>query len=81
LLKNYLWVGSTHNCCCRVVWDQCYAKEKERCLKLVDLVEAMDALQSKWVLHALEHGDSNLQEFQKVSLEKLSASQKQQMAT
>jgi hypothetical protein len=47
----------------------------------VELIEPMDALMSKWVLHALEHGDSNLQEFQKMSLKKLSTSQKQPMAT
>ncbi len=41
----------------------------------------MDALLSKWVSHALEHGDSNLQEFQNMSLKKLSTSQKRQMAT
>lgn len=47
----------------------------------MDLTEPMDALLSKWVLHALEHGDSNLQEFQKMSLKKLLTSQKWQMAT
>ncbi len=47
----------------------------------MDIIEPMDALLSKWVLHALEHGDPNLQEFQKMSLKKLSISQKQQMAT
>jgi len=81
LLKNYLWVGSTHNCCYKVVWDQCYAKEKKGRLRLVDLIEQMDALLSEWVLHALEHGDSNLQEFQKMSLKKLLTSQKWQMVT
>jgi len=81
LLKNYLWVRSTHNCCCRLAWDQCYAKGKEGPSRVVDLIEPMDALLSKWVLHALEHGDSNLQEFQKMSLKKLSTSQKWQMAS
>ncbi len=56
-------------------------RKKKGRLRLVDLIEQMDALLSKWVLHALEHGDSNLQEFQKMSLKKLSTSQKQQMVT
>ncbi len=52
LLKNYLWFGFAHNCQC--------CEKKEGGLGLVDLVEAMEIMLSKWVIHALEPRDSNL---------------------
>jgi hypothetical protein len=44
-------------------WDQCYEKKKVEGLGLVDPTRALEALVSKWVLHAFEPGDFNLQEF------------------
>jgi len=37
-------------------------KKKDEGLSLVNLIKAIEALLSKWVVHALELGSSNLQE-------------------
>ncbi len=52
LLKNYLWSGFAHKCQC--------CEKKDRGLGLMDLVEAMEVMLSKWAIHALEPRDSNL---------------------
>jgi hypothetical protein len=70
LLKYYLWVGFAHNYCVKVTWDRCRKKKKGSGLRLMNLVEAMDALQSKWLLHALEPRDCNLKENIKFHLRK-----------
>jgi hypothetical protein len=46
LLKNYLWFGFAHKCQC--------CEKKERGLSLVDPIEPMEVMLSKWVIHALE---------------------------
>jgi hypothetical protein len=44
-------------------WDHCCEKKKVEDLGLVDPSKALKVLVSKWVLHAFELGDFNLQEF------------------
>jgi hypothetical protein len=59
-IQNYLWVGEDRPYRSRVAWDTCYLPKREGGLRLVDLANAMVALMSKWILTAMEPGDSNL---------------------
>jgi len=61
MLKNFLWARLTHNYCCWMAWDQWCEKKRSRGLGLIDLVETTNFFLVKWVLHAFEPRDSNLQ--------------------
>ncbi len=62
-MKNYVWVDSIHNGKCCENCDQCCEKKKVGGLGFMDSMEVTKVLLSKWVLHAFELGDSNIQEF------------------
>jgi hypothetical protein len=56
-LRDYLWSGTEVRAIARVGWDDCCADKKVGGL---NLIEALVALTSKWVLRALEPGTSTL---------------------
>jgi hypothetical protein len=60
-VRNYLWVGEDRLCRAKVAWQTYCLKKSEGGLGLVDPVEAMTALMSKWVIIAMEPGESHLE--------------------
>ena len=60
-IRNYLWSGKEQQSRSRVSWRECCLKKKYRGLDLVDPEAAKTSLLCKWIVRAMEPGDSNLQ--------------------
>jgi hypothetical protein len=60
-IRNYLWSGKEQLTRTRVSWRECCLKKKEGGLGLVDPEAAKTSLLCKWVVKAMEPGESNLQ--------------------
>ena len=60
-IKNYLWSGKEQLTRTRVSWRECCLKKKHGGLGLVDPETAKISLLCKWIVKAMEPGDSNLQ--------------------
>ena len=60
-IRNYLWSGKDQLTRTRVSWKKCCLRKKDGGLGLVDPEEAKTSLLCKWVIKAMESGESNLQ--------------------
>ena len=60
-IRNYLWSGKEQLTRTRVSWRECCLKKKFGGLGLVDPEVAKTSLLCKWIVKALEPGESNLQ--------------------
>ena len=60
-IRNYLWSGKEQLTRTRVSWGECCLKKKKGGLGLVDPEVAKTSLLCKWVVKAMEPGESNLQ--------------------
>jgi hypothetical protein len=58
-IRNFLWSGSPTAVRARVAWTVCCQPKQVDGLNLIDPQEAVTALIAKWVLTALEPGESN----------------------
>ena len=60
-IRNYLWSGKEQLTQTRVSWKVCCMKKKVGGLGLVDPEVAKINLMCKWIVKAMEPGESNLQ--------------------
>ena len=60
-IRNYLWTWKEQQSRTRVSWRECYLKKKYGGLGLVDPEAAKTSLLCKWIVRAMEPGESNLQ--------------------
>ena len=60
-IRNYLWSGKEQLTRTRVSWRECCMKKKDGGLGLVDPELAKIGLMCKWIVKAIEPGESNLQ--------------------
>ena len=60
-IRNYLWSGKEQLTRTRVSWKECCMKKKNGGLGLVDPEATNTSLLCKWVVKAMEPGESNLQ--------------------
>ena len=60
-IRNYLWSGKEQLTRTRVSWRECCMKKKYGGLGLVNPEVAKTSLLSKWIVKAMEPGESNLQ--------------------
>ena len=60
-IRNYLWAGKEQLTCTRVSWRECCMRKKNGGLGLVDSETAKTGLMCKWIVKAIEPGESNLQ--------------------
>jgi hypothetical protein len=60
-IRNYMWSGKDQFTRTRVSWQECCLKKKYGGLGLVDPEEAKTSLLCKWIVKAMEPGESNLQ--------------------
>ena len=60
-IRNYLWSGKEQRSRTRVSWRECCLKKKLGGLGLMDLETAKISLLCKWIVKAMETGESNLQ--------------------
>jgi hypothetical protein len=58
-IRNYLFSGSVQPARARVAWSVVCARKKDGGLNIVNPLEAVSALMSKWVISACEPSDSN----------------------
>ena len=61
VIRNYLWSGKEQLTRTRVSWKVCCMKKKVGGLDLVDPEAAKISLMCKWIVKAMELGESNLQ--------------------
>jgi hypothetical protein len=59
-VTNYFWSGSMHRSRSKVSWLQCCQPKEKGGVNLINPVDAMMALMVKWILKAVEPGNSNL---------------------
>ena len=60
-IRNYLWSRKEQQSRTRVSWKECCLKKKYGGLGLVDPEAAKTSLLCKWIVRAMEPGESNLQ--------------------
>ena len=60
-IHNSLWLGKEQHTRTRVSWQECCLKKKYGGLGLVDPEAAKNNLLCKWIVRAMEPGESNLQ--------------------
>jgi hypothetical protein len=60
-IRNYLWSGKEHLTRLRVCWRECCMKKKYGGLGLVDPEVVKTSVLTKWIVKAMEPGESNLQ--------------------
>ena len=60
-IRNYLWSGKEQLTRTRVSWQECCMRKKKGGLGLVDPNIAKTSLLCKWIIKAMEPGESNLQ--------------------
>jgi hypothetical protein len=60
-IRNYMWSGNEQFTRTRVSWQECCLKKKYGGLGLVDPEESKTSLLCKWIVKAMEPGESNLQ--------------------
>lgn len=59
-IRDYLWLGKEQQTRTRVSWRICCMKRKNGELGLVDPEVAKTSLLCKWIVKAMEPGESNL---------------------
>lgn len=60
-IRNYMWSGKEQLTRTRVSWKECCMRKKHGGLGLVDPETAKTCLLCKWIVKAMELGESNLQ--------------------
>ena len=61
-LANYLWSGTPVRAPARVPWADCTLPKTAGGLGLIDPEIGLTALLGKWIIHAFESGETNLQQ-------------------
>jgi hypothetical protein len=61
LMRNFLWSNKEYKTRIRVNWDDCCIKRKNGGLGIIDPIDALKALLSKWIICAYMLGETNLQ--------------------
>jgi hypothetical protein len=67
-VRNYLFSGTAQPARARVAWSVVCSKKREGGLNIVNPLDAVIALMSKWVVSACEPGDSNLKKLMQYRL-------------
>ncbi len=70
--QNYLWLGEEKFIQTRVSWNECCLKKKYGELGLIDPKMAKTNLLIKWIVKAMEPGDSNFQLILRYSISRYS---------
>ena len=65
---NYVARGKPEKSRVRVSWTQCCQPKEKGGLNLINLEDAVVALMTKWIIKAIEPGDSNLHLFLRYKL-------------
>jgi hypothetical protein len=60
IIRNYLFAGTSQPARARVAWNVVCSKKRDGGLGIVNPLEAVTALLSKWIISACEPGSSNL---------------------
>jgi hypothetical protein len=61
LASYFLWAGRETRTLARIVWPTLCRRYRDGGLGIIDLEQAMMALMSKWIILALQPGNSNVQ--------------------
>jgi hypothetical protein len=60
VVTNYLWSGTMNRSRSKVFWLQCCQPKDRGGVNLINPTDEMTALMTKWIMKAVEPGDSNL---------------------